>query len=311
MTPKNPTDRVNVRVIGICIAAALGGFLFGFDTAVINGAVDAIRERFALERRAAPASSWPRHCSAAPRVPWFAGTLADRCGRVRGHGDRRRRAASLVLRSARGWPSASWDLTALARRSAASASAAASVIAPAYIAEVSPARRSAAALGSLQQLAIVTGIFVALLVRCALRQRRRRRRQPLWLGLEAWRWMFLVGGRAGAWSTASCRFTPAGVAALPGRQRRRIDRGARRSCTARTGGRPDVTPARSSRSRPSCDGTRATSLRDLRGPGFGLRPIVWIGILLSVFQQFVGINVIFYYSTTLWQLGRASARPTR
>jgi sugar porter (SP) family MFS transporter len=42
------------------------------------------------------------------------------------------------------------------------------------------------------------------------------------------------------------------------------------------------------------------SLRDLRGPRFGLQPIVWVGILLSVFQQFVGINVIFYYSTSLW-----------
>jgi SP family sugar:H+ symporter-like MFS transporter len=42
------------------------------------------------------------------------------------------------------------------------------------------------------------------------------------------------------------------------------------------------------------------SLKDLRGSRFGLKPIVWVGILLSVFQQFVGINVIFYYSTTLW-----------
>ncbi len=42
------------------------------------------------------------------------------------------------------------------------------------------------------------------------------------------------------------------------------------------------------------------SMRDLKGPALGLLPIVWIGILLSVFQQFVGINVIFYYSTTLW-----------
>jgi MFS transporter, SP family, sugar:H+ symporter len=43
------------------------------------------------------------------------------------------------------------------------------------------------------------------------------------------------------------------------------------------------------------------SLRDLRGPRFGLLPIVWVGIALSVFQQFVGINVIFYYSSVLWQ----------
>jgi SP family sugar:H+ symporter-like MFS transporter len=42
-------------------------------------------------------------------------------------------------------------------------------------------------------------------------------------------------------------------------------------------------------------------LSDLRGPAVGLLPIVWVGILLSVFQQFVGINVIFYYSSVLWQ----------
>jgi len=42
-------------------------------------------------------------------------------------------------------------------------------------------------------------------------------------------------------------------------------------------------------------------LRDLRGPRAGLLPVVWIGIGLSVFQQFVGINVIFYYSSTLWR----------
>ncbi|HAM11978.1 MAG TPA: MFS transporter, partial [Microbacterium sp.] len=38
----------------------------------------------------------------------------------------------------------------------------------------------------------------------------------------------------------------------------------------------------------------------IRGKALGLQPIVWIGIILSVFQQFVGINVIFYYSTSLW-----------
>jgi SP family sugar:H+ symporter-like MFS transporter len=43
------------------------------------------------------------------------------------------------------------------------------------------------------------------------------------------------------------------------------------------------------------------SLRDLKGPNLGLLSIVWIGIGLSVFQQFVGINVIFYYSSVLWQ----------
>ena len=40
-----------------------------------------------------------------------------------------------------------------------------------------------------------------------------------------------------------------------------------------------------------------------RGGGFlGIRSIVWVGIMLAVFQQLVGINVIFYYGATLWQL---------
>ena len=52
----------------------------------------------------------------------------------------------------------------------------------------------------------------------------------------------------------------------------------------------------------------ASSFDDLRGRWPGLLPIVWIGIALSVFQQFVGINVIFYYSTALWQ---RSASPRR
>jgi SP family sugar:H+ symporter-like MFS transporter len=41
--------------------------------------------------------------------------------------------------------------------------------------------------------------------------------------------------------------------------------------------------------------------RDLLGPTGRILAIVWIGIGLSVFQQFVGINVIFYYSSLLWQ----------
>ena len=43
------------------------------------------------------------------------------------------------------------------------------------------------------------------------------------------------------------------------------------------------------------------SWRDLRKPTGGLYGIVWVGLGLSVFQQFVGINVIFYYSNVLWQ----------
>ena len=43
------------------------------------------------------------------------------------------------------------------------------------------------------------------------------------------------------------------------------------------------------------------SLRDLKKPTGGIYGIVWVGLGLSIFQQFVGINVIFYYSNVLWQ----------
>lgn len=66
----------------------------------------------------------------------------------------------------------------------------ASVVAPAYIAEVSQAR--AGRLGSMQQLAIVLGVLVAQLCDAWLAGTAGDAAQPLWAGLPAWRWMFLV-----------------------------------------------------------------------------------------------------------------------
>src|SRR6185369_11250757 len=43
-------------------------------------------------------------------------------------------------------------------------------------------------------------------------------------------------------------------------------------------------------------------LSDIKSPSGGIRKIVWAGIMLAAFQQFVGINVIFYYGATLWKL---------
>ncbi|HEY5879868.1 MAG TPA: MFS transporter [Nakamurella sp.] len=67
----------------------------------------------------------------------------------------------------------------------------ASVIAPAYIAEIAPARIRGR-LGSLQQLAIVTGIFISLLVDFIFATAAGGSNEPFWFGLEAWRWMFIA-----------------------------------------------------------------------------------------------------------------------
>ena len=52
----------------------------------------------------------------------------------------------------------------------------------------------------------------------------------------------------------------------------------------------------------SMEREKEPSWQDLKVPATGkIATIVWIGLALSVFQQFVGINVIFYYSNVLWQ----------
>ena len=71
-----------MRVILISAVAALGGFLFGYDTAVINGAVDAVRGNFALD---AAQIGIAVSCALLGSAigAWYAGWIADRFGRVR------------------------------------------------------------------------------------------------------------------------------------------------------------------------------------------------------------------------------------
>ena len=90
-----------------------------------------------------------------------------------------------------------------------------------------------------------------------------------------------------------------GVAALPRAPSGRIDEA--REVLRKVLG--NIDRGRQDRADPghAAAGARGPAASDLRGPRMGLLPIVWVGIGLSVFQQFVGINVIFYYSSVLWQ----------
>jgi SP family sugar:H+ symporter-like MFS transporter len=171
----------------------------------------------------------------------------------------------------------------------------ASVIAPAYIAEIAPPQIRGQ-LGSLQQLAIVLGIFLALLGDYAIAAAAGGSRAPWYFGVAAWRWMF------GAMTVPAVVY---GVLSLtiPESPRYLVAKGrveeARAVLTRVLGVRYLSTTL--AQIRDSLHSDSAPSLRDLRGPALGLLPIVWVGIGLSVFQQFVGINVIFYYSSVLWQ----------
>jgi sugar porter (SP) family MFS transporter len=280
-------------VILVACTAALGGFLFGYDTAVINGTVDAIKSEFEMSNLVLGlvVSSALLGCAVGA---WFAGPLADRLGRVKVM----LIAAVLFAVSAigSGLAFSAWQLTAW-RVVGGLAVGAASVIAPAYIAEVAPADIRGR-LGSLQQLAIVTGIFTSLLVDYAIAASATGNSASgtvPWGG-TAWRWMFI---------SAALPAVVYGVLAsqIPESPRylvkvHQLSR-AREVLARYVGGNVEVHVREIEAS--LLGGTERVRLRDLRGPRFGLLPIVWVGILLSVFQQFVGINVIFYYSTTLWR----------
>jgi sugar porter (SP) family MFS transporter len=173
----------------------------------------------------------------------------------------------------------------------------ASVVAPAYIAEISPASIRGR-LGSMQQLAIVLGIFVALLSDAALAGAAGGAANPFWLGLGAWRWMFIVGVIPAVIYGVLAFSVPESPRHLVAGGRNKEALGVLRRVLAL--GSEAALQKKLGEIQISLKREHKPRWSDLVGGRAGFLPIVWVGIVLSVFQQFVGINVIFYYSTTLW-----------
>ena len=279
------------RAIRIASVAALGGLLFGYDSAVINGAVQAIQDDFGINNASLGFAVASALLGAAAGA-MTAGRIADRLGRL----SVMKIAALFFLVSAIGTGLAPnvWVVVVF-RIVGGIGVGIASVIAPAYIAETSPPRIRGR-LGSLQQLAIVSGIFLSLAIDYLLAHIAGGSRKELWLSLEAWRWMFLlmavpaiVYGLLAFTIPESPRFLVATY---------RIPE-ARRVLAMLLGEKNlEITITRIQE---TLKAEKPPSWRDLRKPIGGLYGIVWVGVGLSVFQQFVGINVIFYYSNVLWE----------
>ncbi|HEV7167506.1 MAG TPA: sugar porter family MFS transporter [Micrococcaceae bacterium] len=279
------------RVLVITLAAALGGLLFGFDTSVINGAVNSIQSTFSLGSAAVGITVAITLIGCAIGA-WFAGQLADVWGRK----PVMVLAAALFVISSigSGLAFAVWDLMAW-RIIGGLAIGIASVIAPAYIGEIAPARQRGG-LSSLQQLAITLGIFLALLSDAGLERSAGGAGNMLWWGMPAWRWMLLVGVIPAVIYGLLSLTIPESPQFLVRKGRSQDALEVIRTATGSP--KPDQ---RLKEIEESLENERRSSYRDLRGPALGLHPILWIGIGMAAFQQLVGINAIFYYSTTLWQ----------
>ncbi|MEU7073761.1 sugar porter family MFS transporter [Streptomyces narbonensis] len=282
------------HVIFITASAAMGGFLFGYDSSVINGAVEAIRDRYDIGSGtlAQVIAIALIGCAIGAAT---AGRIADRIGRIRCM----QISAVLFAVSAVGsaLPFALWDL-ALWRVIGGFAIGMASVIGPAYIAEVAPAAYRGR-LGSFQQAAIVIGIAISQLVNYGILQLADGDQRGEIGGLEAWQWMLgvmvvpaLLYGMLSFAIPESPRFLISVG---------KTDRA--KEVLAEVEGHGVDLDARVAEIDRAMRSEHKSTFKDLlvAGSRSKLLPIVWVGIGLSVFQQLVGINVAFYYSATLWQ----------
>ncbi|WP_445145638.1 sugar porter family MFS transporter [Dyella sp. Tek66A03] len=280
-------------IVQISCVATLGGFLFGFDSGVINGTVEGLSRTFQASSTVVGlvVASMLLGCALGA---FFAGRVSDLWGR---------RAVLIIssvlfLLSALGAGAAGTALLFVAARVMGGfAVGAASVIAPAYIAEVAPARYRGR-LATVQQIAIIGGLFCAFLSNYLLAKAAGASTDALWLNQAAWRWMFWMQVLPSSLFFVSLLFIPESPRYLVVRKR---DVEAAEVLTRLYG----VSKARTMLAEIGASlahDRHRPRLSDLRDKVSGkIRPIVWVGVGLATFQQLVGINVVFYYGAVLWQ----------
>jgi SP family sugar:H+ symporter-like MFS transporter len=277
-------------IVLVSIVAAIGGFLFGFDSGVINGTVDGLTQAFDSDSVATGfnVASMLLGCAGGA---FFAGQLADRFGR------RGILVVSAIFFIISAWGSGiatgSTEFV-IYRLIGGVAVGAASVLAPAYISELAPAEYRGR-LTSLQQVAIIVGFFVSFISNFLLASSAGGSTEVFWMGFEAWRWMFWM-----ELIPATIFFVA--LLTIPESPRFLVLSGAREKALTVLG------KLFGSAAEKMADDIDKSLASDHHKPSLGdlfeggkVRKIVWVGIGLATFQQLVGINVIFYYGAILWQ----------
>ena len=265
-------------LLSISFISALGGYLFGFDFAVISGALPFLRDQFGLNEY------WEGFATGSLALGAIvgcltAGRVADKYGRRPGlflaaliFG-----VSSLAMAFASGL-----GLFITARFVAGIGVGMASLLSPMYIAEVSPAPYRGRMV-SINQLTIVLGILITNLINYSLRNS----------GPDAWRWMFGLG------AVPSVLFI-IGVIWLPESPRWLLKAGKEekgRDVLKKIGGE-DFSNNSIELIKDSLRGNQKISYKAVFEKA--VFPAVMIGIVLAVFQQFCGINVVFNYPSNIF-----------
>jgi SP family sugar:H+ symporter-like MFS transporter len=280
--------------IGAIVAVAtIGGFLFGYDSGAVNGTQEGLRTAYELS------DAGLGFTVGSLLIGCFIGAFsAGRLSDLMGRRNVMMLAAVLFLAGAliQGFAQ-SHIVFVIARIVGGMAVGAASVLSPAYISEVAPASIRGR-LTTMQQIMIITGLTAAFVVNYFLAASAGVSTESWWLGLDAWRWMYLMQAVPAAIFLVALFFIPESPRYLVSRGR---EEHANKVLVSLFGA--GVAPAKLIEIRESFAEDHRPRLRDIMKPGGGgIRPIVWAGIMLAVFQQLVGINVIFYYGSTPWQL---------
>jgi SP family sugar:H+ symporter-like MFS transporter len=282
-------------IVGV---ATIGGFMFGYDSGVINGTQEGLKNTFNLSEAwlGITVSALLPGCAVGA---FAAGRSADRFGRRRVM-----LAAALlfILSALASGAAASAVMMIVARFFAGVGVGAASVLSPAYISEVTPASMRGR-LSSVQQVMIIAGLTGAFLGNYFLAHVAGRSTEVLWLGFAAWRWMFWMQVIPASIFLLTLLLIPESPRYLVARGRHAEALGV---LTRLFGSAAAATKALEIKGSLAADHT--PRLSDLIDRSTGRwRRIVWVGIGLATFQQLVGINVVFYYGAVLWRRS-ASAR---
>lgn len=277
MTP--PPYKFNNRyIIGISFISALGGYLFGFDFAVIAGALPFLQHQFALD------AYWEGFATGSLALGAIvgcivAGTIAEKYGRKPGLMS----AAAIFTVSCLGMAFApTRDFFIGARFCAGVGVGMASMLSPMYIAEISPAHLRGRMV-AINQLTIVLGILITNIVNYTLRN----------AGEDAWRWMFGLG------------VIPAGLFLLGGSMLPESPRWLTKAGFSdkaakvlhKIGGDGFVNESMISIKKSLKGHTKINYKAAFKK---AVLPAVTVGIVLAVFQQFCGINVVFNYTPKIF-----------
>jgi sugar porter (SP) family MFS transporter len=270
--------KARTYVIFVSIVAAIGGLLFGFDTAIVAGATRYLKDQFSLSAfgEGLAVSIVLIGCMFGAGT---AGTISDRIGRKKfllvsavfffvsaiGCAVPHTVAEFLIFRFIGGLGIGS-----------------ASILSPLYISEISPARIRGA-LVSVNQMAIVTGILLAYFINWIFAG----------VGPSNWRWMFATGAFPSLIFFALVLKVPESPRWLV-KQRREAEA---------LGVLSRVNPAEiASAEVLNIKETLALEtgkLADLFKPGF--RKALFIGVVLAIFQQITGINAVLYYAPRIFE----------